>query len=93
MKKAGVWSTERPVDHTLIKTLEIEFLNFEGEKKTRQIVVLDEVAEDVLSILKKSWSGISHRENFTRQEVPGEDIRSMEANGSWLVLPACQFYV
>ena len=53
MKAKGVWKTDCPVNLKHLKLLEISHIDFEGNIRSGEIIVLDKLAESVIRIFKE----------------------------------------
>lgn len=83
MIKHGVWSEECPVHHKRLKVLELDYFDFRGEVRTGQMVVLDEITDQVISIFKELYElQFSIETIHLIDEFGGDDVRSMEANNT-----------
>tara|TARA_R110000868_G_scaffold37111_4_gene131356 strand:- start:46877 stop:47500 length:624 start_codon:yes stop_codon:yes gene_type:complete len=83
MKQTGVWREECPVHYSRLKTIEVTFCGFDGNQKEGTLVVLDILAEQVLSIFQELLDiQFSINKILPIEEFGGDDLKSMKANNS-----------
>ena len=83
MMKKNVWSSECVVSIARLKLLNVSHYNFENEVTVGQIVVLDSMANSVVSIFKELFT-LKFPIHSIRliDEFDGDDELSMDANNS-----------
>ena len=78
-----VWKEDCPLHYTRLKRLEVSHRDFKGKKRTGELIVLDEVAEQVLSIFRELFElGFPIQQMVPVEEFSGDDVKSMAANNS-----------
>ncbi len=83
MQTYGVWRDGCPVPVSRLRSLELEFLGFDGELHSGTIIVLDDVANAVIQIFKELLERKFPLERVQpAEEFGGDDVAMMEANNS-----------
>ena len=83
MKAKGVWKTDCPVNLKHLKLLEISHIDFEGNIRSGEIIVLDKLAESVIRIFKELMViKFPIHSVYLIDKYEGDDDRSMAANNS-----------
>jgi hypothetical protein len=83
MKAKGVWKTDCPVNLERLKLLEISHVDFEGNIRSGEIIVLDKLAESVIRIFKELMViKFPIHSVYLIDKYEGDDDRSMAANNS-----------
>lgn len=83
MKKYGVWKSDCPVPLERLRLLTIPYVNFEGEERLGEMVVLDAVAPKVLSLFHQLYEERFPIANMQRIDAyEGNDKASMEKNNT-----------
>jgi hypothetical protein len=83
MKHKGGWSSDCPVPMSRLKLLELSYYNFTKKVATGQMIVLDNVAESVVSIFQELFALKFPIQNIELiDKYNGDDYLSMDANNS-----------
>lgn len=83
MEKYGIWDEDCPVHYSRLRLLDIKHIDFDGNTNSGQLLVLDSVAEQVISIFKELYDLRFPIDSILLiDEFEGDDVRSMEANNT-----------
>lgn len=69
MVETGIWDKDCPVDYSGLSVVKVDHLGFDGNTHLGELIVLNDLAEQVLSIFKE----------LLNQKFPIDKIRPMEA--------------
>lgn len=83
MQQKNIWTPDCPVSLERLKLLEVRHYDFSGEVQTGKIIVLDKVAENVITIFKEIFSiKFPIYSIKTIDEFGGDDELAMQENNS-----------
>lgn len=79
----NVWREECPVHYSRLKLIGLNYVGFDGTTNYGELVILDNLAEPVISIFKELFALTFQIEKILPIEVfNGDDVLSMKANNS-----------
>ena len=79
----NIWREECPVYYSRLRITELLYIDFEGEQKSGELIVLDKVAEGVIQVFKELLElRFPIEKMIPMEEFKGDDVKSMRANNS-----------
>lgn len=83
MIERGVWSSDCPVNPGLLKLVEVQYVDFEGERKSGTLMVHQELARCTANIFRElEIRAFPIHSMLTMDHFDGDDQRSMAANNT-----------
>lgn len=83
MMQKGIWSSECPIPISKLRLLYLSYYNFENQMVIGRMIVLDSIAESVISIFKELFTIKFPIHNIDLiDKYNGDDELSMSANNS-----------
>jgi len=83
LKSKKIWSIDCPVPLSRLKKINVDYIDFEGNRKSGELLVFDVLAESVCEIFKSIYEiGFPIEKINPMQNYYGSDDKSMDDNNS-----------